>query len=85
LKLKGEANLKLQLRHNNRKIVVHANRLKPYFVAAKNAAVFPEHLDPAPELQPLAQLPSQPPPAPPLAIDEHFSGDTFVPQVIQPL
>jgi hypothetical protein len=33
VRLKGDANVEIQLRHNNRKTVVHANRLKPYFVA----------------------------------------------------
>jgi hypothetical protein len=33
VRLKGDANVEIQLKHNNRKTVVHANRLKPYFVA----------------------------------------------------
>ncbi len=45
LRLKGESNVELQLRHNNRKTVVHTNRLKPYFVASKNLANCPDFLD----------------------------------------
>ena len=44
IELKGEANVKIQLRHNNRKTVVHANRLKPYFVAFSNTAFHPNNL-----------------------------------------
>jgi hypothetical protein len=44
--LKGDANVEIQLRHNNRKTVIHANRLKPYFVAYKNLAVHPDFLPP---------------------------------------
>ncbi len=33
--------MEIQLKHNNRKTVVYANRLKPYFVASKNLAVCP--------------------------------------------
>jgi hypothetical protein len=32
IRLKGNANVEIQLKHNNRKTVVHANRLKPYFL-----------------------------------------------------
>jgi len=42
--LKGDANVEIQLKHNNPKTVVHANRLKPYFVAYKNLAVHPDFL-----------------------------------------
>jgi hypothetical protein len=55
LRLKGDSNLEIQLRHNNRKTVVHANRLKPYFVASKNAGVFPDSLPAAPNHTPLQQ------------------------------
>jgi hypothetical protein len=85
LKLKGDANLELQLCHNNRKIVVHAIRLKPYFVAAKNAAVFPEHLAPATDLQPLAKPLVQPPLMLTPTVDQHFPDENFFPQVIPPL
>jgi hypothetical protein len=43
--LKGDCNVELQLKHNNRKTVVHANRLKPYFVVSKNLAVCPDFLE----------------------------------------
>ncbi len=39
IRLKGESNIEIQHKHNNRKTVVHANRLNPYFVASKNLAV----------------------------------------------
>jgi hypothetical protein len=45
--LKGDANVEIQLRHNNRKTVIHANRLKPYFVAYKNLAEHPDFLPPS--------------------------------------
>jgi hypothetical protein len=51
LRLKGESNIEIQLEHNNRKTVIHANRLKPYFVANKNLAVFPDFLQPLPPSQ----------------------------------
>jgi hypothetical protein len=35
LHLKGDCNIKIQLKHNNQK-TLHANRFKPYFVASKN-------------------------------------------------
>jgi hypothetical protein len=40
--LKGDTNLEIQHKHNNRKTVVHANHLKPYFVATKNFAILPD-------------------------------------------
>ncbi len=40
LHLKGDTRLEIQLKHNGRRTVVHANRLKPYFVASKNSSVF---------------------------------------------
>jgi hypothetical protein len=58
LHLKGNANLEIQLKHNNRKTVVHANRLKPYFVATKNSATFPDHL----EFTNIPPMQVQPPP-----------------------
>jgi hypothetical protein len=51
LHLKGQSNVEIQLKHNNRKTVVHANRLKPYFVANKNLAVCPDFLQPEPPSQ----------------------------------
>jgi hypothetical protein len=38
LRLKGECNVELLLRHNNKKLITHVNRLKLYFVP-KSAAV----------------------------------------------
>jgi hypothetical protein len=49
--LKVDANVEIQLKHNNRKTVIHANRLKPYFVAYKHLAVHPDFLPPSPSLQ----------------------------------
>jgi hypothetical protein len=44
IRLKGYANVENQLWHNNRKTVVHTNRLKPYFVAFSNSAFHPDNL-----------------------------------------
>jgi hypothetical protein len=44
IRLKGDANVEIQLRHNNKKTVVYANRLKPYFVAFSNSAFHPDNL-----------------------------------------
>ncbi len=57
LRLKGECNVKLLLRHNNKKLITHVNRLKPYFVP-KSAAVS------SPDFFP-AQKAATPPPAAP--------------------
>ncbi len=46
--LKGDANAEILLRHNNRKTVVHTNRLKPYFVALANSAFHPDNLPTSP-------------------------------------
>ncbi len=43
IRLKGDANIEIQLRHNNKKTVVHANRLKPYYVASPNSAIHPDY------------------------------------------
>ncbi len=45
LRLKGDCNIEIQLKHNNRKTVIHANRLKPYFVVSKNLAVCPDFME----------------------------------------
>jgi hypothetical protein len=61
LSLKGDSNLEILLKHNNRKTVVHANRLKPCFVASIDLAVFPENLTPEdtpPPPKPVQQLPN---------------------------
>ncbi len=75
LRLKGDSNLEIQLRHNNRKTVVHVNRLKPYFVASKNAAVFPDILPTEP-----MPTPSQPP-----ADDQQFPEPKDYSDAILPL
>ncbi len=51
LRLKRESNVEIQLKQNNWKTVVHANRLKPYFVANKNLAVCPDFLQLLPPSQ----------------------------------
>jgi hypothetical protein len=56
LRLKGECNVELLLQHNNKKLITHVNRLKPYFVP-KSAAVESPDFFPAQKLAP-------PPPAP---------------------
>jgi hypothetical protein len=45
LRLKGDCNIEIQLKHNNQKTVIHANRLKPYFVVSKNLAVCPDFME----------------------------------------
>jgi hypothetical protein len=55
LHLKGECNVELFLQHNNKKLITHVNRLKPYFVP-KSAAVSSPNFFPA-------QKPATPPPA----------------------
>jgi hypothetical protein len=61
LHLKGDCNIELQLKHNNRKTVVHANRLKPYFVASKNLAVCPDFIEgQQPHPQPTAPIVTSP-------------------------
>ena len=42
LRLKGEANPELLLKHNNKKLMVYVNHLKPYFIAAKNILTSPD-------------------------------------------
>jgi hypothetical protein len=49
IRLKGDANAEILLWHNNRKTVVHTNRLKPYFVALSNAAFHPDDLPTLPQ------------------------------------
>jgi hypothetical protein len=49
VRLKGDANAEILLRHNNRKTVVHTNRLKPYFVALSNSAFHPDVLPLSPQ------------------------------------
>jgi hypothetical protein len=51
LRLKGYSNFEIQHKHNNRKTVIHAYRLNPYFVASKNLAVGPGFIDTPPLLQ----------------------------------
>jgi len=42
VKLKNDNNFELKLRNNNRKLIVHANRLKPYIVPNSSNATFVE-------------------------------------------
>jgi hypothetical protein len=57
LRLKGDCNIEIQLKHNNQKTVIHANRLKPYFVASKNLAVCPDFMEgQQPAKQPAAPI-----------------------------
>ncbi len=51
VRLKGEANVELQLRHNNKKVIVHCNRLKPYFVPTKNSAIHPDTINSPPPVR----------------------------------
>jgi hypothetical protein len=63
VRLKGDANAEILLRHNNRKTVVHTNRLKPYFVALSNSAFHPDDLPTLPQSANQSPLPAsdQPP------------------------
>ena len=61
IRLKGEANVEIQLRHNNKKVVVHCNRLKPYFVPIKNSAIHPDVLDSPPPIRDAPQIVPDPP------------------------
>jgi hypothetical protein len=61
LHLKGDCNIEIQLKHNNRKTVVHANRLKPNFVVLKNLAVCPDFIQvQQPSHQPATQFDAPP-------------------------
>jgi hypothetical protein len=42
LRLKGDCNVELLLRHNNKKLITHVNRLKPYFVQKPAAVSAPD-------------------------------------------
>jgi hypothetical protein len=61
LRLKGDCNIEIQLKHNNQKTVVHANRLKPYFIALKNLAVCPDFMEgQQPDAQPAVPIDTSP-------------------------
>ena len=61
IRLKGEANVEIQLGHNNKKVVVHCNRLKPYFIPIKNSAIHPDTLDSPPPARDASQIIPDPP------------------------
>jgi hypothetical protein len=42
LQLKGDCNVEILLRHNNKKLITHVNRLKPYFVQSPSAVSSPD-------------------------------------------
>jgi hypothetical protein len=42
LRLKGDCNVELLLQHNNKKLITHMNRLKPYFVKLPAAVSSPD-------------------------------------------
>ncbi len=42
LRLKGDCNVEILLRHNNKKLITHVNRLKPYFVQSPSAISSPD-------------------------------------------
>ncbi len=42
LRLKGDCNVETLLRHNNKKLITHVNRLKPYFVQSPSAVSSPD-------------------------------------------
>jgi hypothetical protein len=57
LRLKGNCNVELLLRHNNKKLITHMKRLKPYFVQSPAAVSSPDFFP--------AQKEATPPPVPP--------------------
>jgi hypothetical protein len=44
LRLKGDCNVEILLRHNNKKLITHVNRLKPYFVQSPSAVSSPNFI-----------------------------------------
>jgi len=42
LRLKGDCNVEILLRRNNKKLITHVNRLKPYFVQSPSAVSSPD-------------------------------------------
>ncbi len=42
MRLKGDCNVEILLRHNNKKLITHVNRLKPYFVQSPSAVSSPD-------------------------------------------
>ncbi len=42
LRLKGDCNVEILLRHNNKKLITHVNRLKPYFVQSPSTVSSPD-------------------------------------------
>jgi hypothetical protein len=42
LRLKGDCNVEMLLQHNNKKLITHLNRLKPYFVQSPSAVSSPD-------------------------------------------
>jgi hypothetical protein len=79
IRLKGDANIEIQLRHNNRKTVVHTNRLKPYFVAFPNTAFHPDNL---PNSQPSAAQSSPNNVNPPPHYDYNHSQHALLPNFL---
>jgi hypothetical protein len=73
--LKGDANVEIQLKHNNRKTVVHANRLKPCFVAYKNLQYIQIFFPPR-QLLNNSRMTSTPPPPPARRL--HRNAKTFI-------
>jgi hypothetical protein len=53
-KLKGPHNIEIELRHNQKKVLVHANCLKPYFVLDNtNIEMVPDQALPNPGSPPI--------------------------------
>jgi hypothetical protein len=73
LRLKGECNVELLLRHNNKKLITHVNQLKPYFVQKPAAVSSPDFFP--------AEKPATPQPmtAQQQAGEEIFVDDEFFP------
>jgi hypothetical protein len=66
LRLKGECNVKLLLQHNNKKLITHVNRLKPYFVQKPAAVTSPDFFP--------TEKPATPPP---VAVQEEADENFF--------
>jgi hypothetical protein len=81
LRLKGECNVELLLWHNNKKLITHVNRLKPYFVQKPAVETSPDFFP--------AEKPATPPPVAVQkeANENFFPNDEFYPwdlEVIHP-
>jgi len=73
LRLKGECNVELLLRHNKKKLITHVNRLKPYFVQKPAAVTSPDFFP--------AEKSATPPPT---AVHQQAEEDFFLKENVYP-